>query len=106
MTFFRASGIVIESWSPFKNGGILRNPVLVSLAKKYAESVASIIQAWLKSKGVIPIIKASNKTHMEMNLSTSRELIKLLEEDIQLIDSLHDDNAHTDYWNYKRQLRY
>ena len=86
--FCKEKGIQFESWSPLgaiKNE-LLKDKVLVELAKKYNKTTAQIVLRWNIEKGVVTIPKSSNKERQKENISIFD--FELSKEDIAKIDSL------------------
>lgn len=63
-------GIVVEGWSPFGSGknGVLNDPTLERLAKKYNRSVAQIILRWHMQRGILAIPRTTNPDEMAENM--------------------------------------
>ena len=59
-----ARGIPVMAYSPIEQGQILDNHTLVQLAKARGCSAAQIALAWVLSRDVIAIPKASNLAHV------------------------------------------
>lgn len=114
--YMKEHDIVAEAWFPL--GGpavrldgkpnpyketIMKEPILVDLAKKYNKSVAQIILRWETQNEVIPVPKAATPSHMIDNISifdftmTNEELaqIALLNTDNRCGPSGDDVN---EYW--------
>lgn len=63
-------GIVTESWSPLGRGeGLLHDPSVTDLARKYGKNPAQIVLRWHVQQGLVPIPKASSRAHLEENLA-------------------------------------
>lgn len=60
--FCKINGIQLEAWSPFMQGGLIEDPVLVEIAKKYNKSTAQVIIRWDLQTEVVTIPK-STKPH-------------------------------------------
>lgn len=58
--FLQQNNVQIESWGPFAEGrnNIFQNELLVSLAAKYAKTVAQVILRWLTQRGIVVIPKS------------------------------------------------
>ncbi|HEU4917736.1 MAG TPA: aldo/keto reductase [Acidimicrobiia bacterium] len=62
-------GIATESWAPIgKGGGLLRDPVLVDLARQRERTPAQIVLRWHLQLGLIPIPKTSKRPRLAENL--------------------------------------
>ena len=87
--FCKKHCIQLEAWSPLMQGGLLENPILVELAKKYNKSTAQIIIRWDIQTGVVTIPK-SVKPH---RIAENKDVFdfELSEEDMDKISALNQD---------------
>lgn len=86
--FCKNHNIQFESWSPLgaiKNG-LLEDPTIIEIAKKYNKTSAQIILRWNIDKGIVTIPKSSNKNRQLENISIFN--FELTNDDILKIDSL------------------
>lgn len=61
--------ILTQAWSPLGRAStILKDPVLVELAKKYHKNIGQLVLKWEISLGVLPIPKASSYARQKGNL--------------------------------------
>ena len=61
--------ILTQAWSPLgRASAILKDPVLVELAKKYHKNIGQFVLKWEISLGVLPIPKASSYARQKGNL--------------------------------------
>lgn len=61
--------ILTQAWSPLgRASAILKDPVLVELAKKYHKNIGQLVLNWEISLGVLPIPKASSYARQKGNL--------------------------------------
>ncbi|MCM6836657.1 aldo/keto reductase [Leuconostoc mesenteroides] len=61
--------ILTQAWSPLgRASAILKDPVLVELAKKYHKDIGQLVLKWEISLGVLPIPKASSYARQKGNL--------------------------------------
>lgn len=61
--------ILTQAWSPLgRASAILKDPVLVELAKKYHKNIGQLVLKWEISLGVLPIPKASSYARQKGNL--------------------------------------
>jgi len=83
--FLEENNVQIESWGPFAEGknDIFRHEVLVSIASKYAKTVAQVILRWLTQRGVVVIPKSVRRERMEENFAIFD--FDLTEEDMDTI---------------------
>jgi 2,5-diketo-D-gluconate reductase A len=62
-------GIVTESWSPLGRGtGLLPQPLIQQLARKYGVTPAQLVLRWHIQLGVVPIPMSSNPERQRANL--------------------------------------
>ena len=78
------NGIITEGYSPLGTGALLENEILREMAKKYQTTVPNICISFLREKGIIPLPKTTSPDRMSGNL----RLIRLDEEDMDILDSL------------------
>lgn len=61
--------ILTQAWSPLgRASAILKDPILVELAKKYHKNIGQLVLKWEISLGVLPIPKASSYARQKGNL--------------------------------------
>lgn len=85
--FAQKEKIVLTAHSPFGGGKVFTDKTLRGISKKYNRSVAQVVLAWIRKKGVIAIPKSTKHDHFIDNYH-SLELM-LDKEDIELIDGLN-----------------
>ncbi|NEY73747.1 aldo/keto reductase [Bacillus mesophilus] len=56
--FCKKEGIQLEAWSPLKQGVLLTEPTIVSIAEKHNKSAAQVILRWDLQNGVVTIPKS------------------------------------------------
>jgi diketogulonate reductase-like aldo/keto reductase len=67
-TFCRENKIQLEAWSPLmKAGSLLRDPVLVEIAKRHGKSVAQVVLRWDIQSGVVTIPKSARAARITEN---------------------------------------
>lgn len=71
---------------------IKENKSIISLCNKYHLDIPSLVLAWNKSKGLVPIPKSTKRERLKQNLMSVK--VTLMQEDISIIDSLNED------WQY------
>lgn len=84
--YCQKNGITVTAYSPLGRGADLGIPIIQDIAKKHSSTEAQIIIAWLLSRDLIVIPKATSPERIEENYKSSE--IKLSEEDIEKINSL------------------
>ncbi len=84
--YCQSKNITVTAYSPLGRGADLEIPEVQQIAKKYSASEAQIIIAWLLSRNLIVIPKATNPQRIEENYQSLE--IKLSDKDIEKINSL------------------
>ncbi|MFH1650470.1 MAG: aldo/keto reductase [Candidatus Woesearchaeota archaeon] len=78
--------IIVTAYSPLGHGRVPSDSTLSELAKKYKATASQVALAWLLSKGVVVIPKATSETHLRENLEAIN--LKLNQFELELIDAL------------------
>lgn len=63
----KANKILPEAWSPLGRGAVLKDPLIVELAKKYGVTTGQICVRFAVQNGVLPLPKSSSIERMEKN---------------------------------------
>ncbi len=81
-------GVQIEAWAPLAEcrNGLLENPVLAEIGKKYGKTVAQVILRWELQRGIVIIPKSTHIERMEENFNIFD--FALTDEDMQKIAEL------------------
>ncbi len=81
-------GVQIEAWAPLAEcrNGLLENPVLAEIGKKYGKTVAQVILRWELQRGIVIIPKSTHIERMKENLNVFD--FALTDEDMQKIAEL------------------
>ncbi len=81
-------GVQIEAWAPLAEcrNGLLDNPTLIEIGKKYGKTVAQIILRWELQRGIVIIPKSTHIERMEENFNIFD--FALTDEDMQIIAEL------------------
>jgi methylglyoxal/glyoxal reductase len=87
--FCKKHGIQLEAWSPLMQGGLLEEPALVEIAKKYNKSTAQIIIRWDIQTGVVTIPKSVKPHRIAENADVFD--FELTQEDMDKINALNQD---------------
>ncbi|MDQ1000446.1 diketogulonate reductase-like aldo/keto reductase [Neobacillus niacini] len=87
--FCKRHGIQLEAWSPLMQGGLLDEPALVEIAKKYNKSTAQIIIRWDIQTGVVTIPKSVKPHRIAENADVFD--FELTQEDMDKINALNQD---------------
>ncbi|WP_080794431.1 aldo/keto reductase [Corynebacterium pacaense] len=65
----REHGIATEAWSPLGSGrGLLSEPLLGEIGKKYGVGPGEIVLAWHHARGIVPIPRSTNPQRQRSNL--------------------------------------
>ncbi|OUM62639.1 hypothetical protein PIROE2DRAFT_68214 [Piromyces sp. E2] len=65
--YCESQGITVEAYSPIGHGEILKNPVLVEMAKKYNVSVPQLCIRYTLQLGFVSLPKTTKEDHMKNN---------------------------------------
>ncbi|HEO8420315.1 aldo/keto reductase [Niallia sp. FSL W8-0635] len=87
--FCKKHSIQLEAWSPLMQGGLLEEPTLVEIAKKYNKSTAQIIIRWDIQTGVVTIPKSVKPHRIAENADVFD--FELSDEDMDKINALNQD---------------
>lgn len=70
-SFCRRNGIQIEAYSPLArmHEKLIKDQVLVSIAKQYSKTIPQIILRWNLQRGIVAIPKTSDPIRMKENIS-------------------------------------
>ncbi len=85
--FCSSHGIQLEAYSPLTRGLKLKDPRLVSIARKYHKSTAQILIRWVLQRGIVAIPKSSKEEHIHDNANVFDFAIST--EDMRAIDSFN-----------------
>lgn len=92
LEYARANGIFLTAYSPLARGGIMGNPTLQNLAKKYGKSEGQITLRWLiQQNGVCAIPKAASTNNIKNNFNIFD--FELSSEDMNSIFALANPNG-------------
>ena len=93
----RKHQVVGMAWSPFTRDRqpIFDHPIIKSLAEKYGVSKHQIILRWHIQRGIIPLPKANNVSHMESNFDVFD--FKLTNIDMDVMELLDQQNFLEDH---------
>lgn len=84
--YCKKNGIVVEAWSPFGTGDVLKNNELKKFAEKYNKDVAQICIRWLLQKNILPLPKSTHEARIISNAQVFD--FKLNDEEMRKIDNL------------------
>ncbi len=84
--FGEAHGIATEAWSPIAQGGVLDDPVIVSIAHRLGRSPAQVVLRWHLERGSIVFPKSSTPARIAENFALFD--FGLSPDDVAAIDGL------------------
>lgn len=85
--FCKAHNIQLEAWAPLMQGGLLEDPTIAEIAKKYGKSNSQVILRWDIQNGVVTIPKSVRKERMVQNADIFD--FSLTDEDLQVINAMN-----------------
>ncbi|KAJ5135071.1 uncharacterized protein N7515_004349 [Penicillium bovifimosum] len=77
--------IIVEAYSPLAHGSRLREPVLVSIGKKYGKTPAQVMIRWSLQMGFVPLPKSVTPQRIRENVEVFD--FELDEEDMKLLQT-------------------
>lgn len=89
--FCKEISIRVEAYSPFArmHEKLIKNEMIVAIAKKYKKTVPQIILRWDYQHGIVSVPKSKNQKRLKENLSIFD--FSLSESDMALIDAMNMD---------------
>lgn len=78
--------IHVVSYSPLGRGDVLKDPVILEIAKDNKITPAQVCLAWIMSKGALPIPKATSLNHLKDNFLAKEKIIQ--SQDLEKIDKI------------------
>lgn len=78
--------IELVAYSPLARGKVFDSEVLADIAENHGVSAAQVSLAWIRSKGVTAIPKATSEDHIEDNWASLD--LELTEEELRRIDAI------------------
>ena len=84
--YCQENGIIVEAWSPFGTGDVLKNKTLQKIAAKYGKSTAQICLRWLLQKDIVPLPKSVHEERIIANTAVFD--FHLTDEDMREIDAM------------------
>ncbi|MBR4168628.1 MAG: aldo/keto reductase [Lachnospiraceae bacterium] len=89
VAFCQANGVLPMAWSPLGRGrenATIGNSILVKLSEKYGKTIQQINLRFLLQKGILPIPKASTRSHMKANMEVFD--FALSEDDLSMLSCM------------------
>ena len=65
--FCKEKGILVEGWAPLARTAAFERNILQEMSEKYGKTPAQICLRFVLQEGVLPLVKAKSKEHMEEN---------------------------------------
>jgi diketogulonate reductase-like aldo/keto reductase len=84
--FCKQQEIQIVAYQPIKRQEVLTNEVIQKIAKAHSATAAQVSLAWLLAQGMLPIPKATQKTHIDENVEAVHATLS--QSDIAELDAL------------------
>lgn len=93
--YHHEAGIAIQSYSPFGSNGaaVLRNAVVMVLARRHDHSPAQIVLRWHLQQGLTPLPRTTNGARFSENVDVWD--FELSEEEMKLLASLNTRTGNT-----------
>lgn len=79
-------GIAVQAWSPLGRGGLLKNPLLISIADAHGVTPAQVALRWSLQHGFLPIAKALDMQHQKQNINLFS--FELTDDEMTRLDSM------------------
>jgi diketogulonate reductase-like aldo/keto reductase len=83
--YSQEKGILVEAYSPFGHGEILKNEEIIGVAGKYNVSVPQLCIRYTLQLGLLPLPKTANPDHMKTNADVD---FVISEEDMERLANL------------------
>lgn len=78
--------IQLVAYQPIKRQEVLENEVIQSIANAHDATSTQVALAWLLAQGALPIPKAVNKKHIDVNIASVD--LKLTKEELEQLDGV------------------
>ncbi len=90
---YESIGLKVEAWSPLGAGrqGLLKDPVILEIAKNHNKSAAQVILRWDLQRGLVTIPRSKNPAHIKENISIVD--FELTADEMRKIDGINRDEA-------------
>ncbi|KAJ5790092.1 uncharacterized protein N7518_007103 [Penicillium psychrosexuale] len=83
--WLKKRNIVVEAYSPLAHGSRLKEPVLLSIGKKYGKTPAQVLIRWSLQMGFVPLAKSVTPSRIRENVDVFD--FELEAEDMKLLDT-------------------
>jgi len=95
MDYCKEKNICIEAYSPLGStaGGVLKDPIIIEMAKKYMKNPGQIVLKWLVQCGHVVLPRSSSETRMISNMDVFD--FEMNSEDMQAISALNKGKSDT-----------
>ena len=84
--FCQANGIIVQAWSPFGTGDVLKNHTLTEIAVQYGKTSTQVCLRWLMQKNIVPLPKSVHEERIITNTQVFD--FGLSESDMAKIDAI------------------
>ncbi len=99
VSYCRDRDIVVEAWSPLKQGQIVNDPGLATIAASYSVSVPQVVLRWMLQRGIVTIPKSVTPARIDQNADLYT--FELADGDMVAIDAMNrDDRVGPDPGNF------
>jgi len=86
LEYCKAQGVVLQAYSPLAKGGLVNEPKIVGLGKKYNKSAAQVLIRWCLQHDTVVLPKSADPKRMAENVDVDFEISA---EDMNYLDSLN-----------------
>ncbi len=95
---FQAESVAVQAWAPFAEGraGLFTEPTLMQIADAHQATVAQVVLAWLRQRGVITLAKSIRPERMAENLASLQ--LRLTEAELGQIAGL--DSGESQFFDH------
>jgi len=83
--YSQEKGMLVEAYSPFGHGEILKNEEIIKVAERYNVSVPQLCIRYTLQLGLLPLPKTANPDHMKNNADVN---FVISEEDMERLQSM------------------
>ncbi len=94
MGYCNENEVLVEAYSPIGHGEMLKNEVVIEMAKKYDVSVAQLCIRYLIELGTLPLPKTQTKSRMIENVTIDFEISN---DDMQVLNNMDTINDYGEF---------
>lgn len=88
--------VLLTAYSPLAQGALVRDPVMLDVARKLGRTVAQVCLRWLMQQGMAAIPKTATPARMAENLEAVN--FELSPQDMALIDGITERRRAIEWW--------